>query len=390
MTLHRAVVQGLDVDEVTPIGVTTAIDYRHGLAVIAQRDGVFRESATSASMTGSGAEMKATIAAFRAAYTSSLGGAYIVTEDGEGAGTTLEFAPGDTSNARKDVVYLWQRDVQIDDTQLTSPVAYGIAQGTPAGSPARPAVPNGAMALWEALVPEDATLGNQIVWTPIFEWTSPVGAPLPVRTQATLPAAGVVGRRANVLNIPGAYFEDSGAAWVMRGVPDFASSSARNAAITSPTAGMIVRLLDSGSEYRYSGSTWDLWNAPMSTYSITMTGTGGNPTLGSGATNTGRYMVHDGIVEVWGVVKFGSGLSVGSGLYRWSLPIAMTQLTALEHTIGSATALDAGTARFAGVVVPSTTSTLAMFFPVEAAPTSPISSLAAGDSFAFHVSYPVT
>lgn len=58
--------------------------------------------------------------------------------------------------------------------------------------------------------------------------------------------------------IPGAWFKYDGTAglWVMYGVAVFANATARDAAITTPAAGMRSYLTGVGRDYRYSGSSW--------------------------------------------------------------------------------------------------------------------------------------
>lgn len=43
----------------------------------------------------------------------------------------------------------------------------------------------------------------------------------------------------------------------------FANSSARTSALSSPTAGMVTYLVDSGNLWFYTGSTWSLVSPPV-------------------------------------------------------------------------------------------------------------------------------
>jgi hypothetical protein len=43
----------------------------------------------------------------------------------------------------------------------------------------------------------------------------------------------------------------------------FANSSARTSALSSPTAGMVTYLVDSGDLWFYTGSTWSLVSPPV-------------------------------------------------------------------------------------------------------------------------------
>jgi hypothetical protein len=63
---------------------------------------------------------------------------------------------------------------------------------------------------------------------------------------------------AQVDAIPGAWFKYDGSAgdWVMHGVAVFDDATARDAAITAPAAGMLSRLEDTDTVWRYKGSAW--------------------------------------------------------------------------------------------------------------------------------------
>lgn len=89
-------------------------------------------------------------------------------------------------------------------------------------------------------------------------------APLTARqfpTQAALIAAGAPpadGYLARVTAIPGATFVRVSGAWVMYGTPKFADATARNAAITTPAAGMKSALATELWDREYDGSAWKL------------------------------------------------------------------------------------------------------------------------------------
>jgi len=312
MTLHRAIVQGLDESD-TPIGVTTAVDFRQGLSVVAQRDGVFYEAADSAACTGSPSTMDVTISPFHAAYTPSVGGRYLITEDGTGGTNTVTLDPGDSSNDRVDVIYVWQKDVQVDTDERTSPVEYGVAQGTPASDPVAPEIPNGAFALWEALVPANATTADEVVFSAAFDWTAPVGVPLPVPTLADLPAASVPGRRASVLAVPGLLVVDTGSAWRSTPTPGVLADKAAIDGIGSPITGILATASDTGITYRYDGTGWRGWDSPWVTLTVTSgtTYTGWN--VGSTGTATGRKRYTRGkVIYEFVFTLGGTGISVGA------------------------------------------------------------------------------
>jgi hypothetical protein len=78
-------------------------------------------------------------------------------------------------------------------------------------------------------------------------------------TQVLLNAAGAPpadGYMARVDAIPGAVFIRISGAWVMHGTARFDDAADRDAAITSPAAGMHARLADSRLVWEYVGSSW--------------------------------------------------------------------------------------------------------------------------------------
>lgn len=107
-----------------------------------------------------------------------------------------------------------------------------------------------------------------------------------VATQAAL-ATGFTpiyaGMRIAVTAIPGATFRYSGSAWVMEGIPVFASAAARDAAITSPNAGMLAFQTDLNALKTYNGTTWQ-YTQPLTPIhpSGTVTATGGAVTTSPG------------------------------------------------------------------------------------------------------------
>lgn len=86
-------------------------------------------------------------------------------------------------------------------------------------------------------------------------------APRRFATQAALISAGAPpanGYMARVDAIPGALFVRVSSAWVMYGTPKFADATARNAAITTPAAGMKSALATEFWDREYDGSAWKL------------------------------------------------------------------------------------------------------------------------------------
>lgn len=106
-------------------------------------------------------------------------------------------------------------------------------------------------------------------------------------TQAALIAAtGIEDNDLAVVdNIDGATFkyDGSGATWRMHGVADFASSSARDTAITTPAAGMLARSRDTDVVFRHNGAAWKEWDSDWISWSTVPTnlsvGTGGSAAM---------------------------------------------------------------------------------------------------------------
>lgn len=79
--------------------------------------------------------------------------------------------------------------------------------------------------------------------------------------------------------------------------------------ITMATVGNDVEIAASGGGFTFT------------TYTPTLTATVTNPTLGSGATSSGRYAQSGKLVFVTVLILFGSGMTAGSGTYQIALPV---------------------------------------------------------------------
>jgi hypothetical protein len=119
------------------------------------------------------------------------------------------------------------------------------------------------------------------------------------------------------------------ASWANANVRDqtiaqFASTSARDAAITSPVEGMVCITQDSGLMWIYTGSAWIQygsyggWTAWTPVLSAVTTAPTSSPTLST----TGRYVRMGNTIHGWGRVLAGaSSTTVGTGDYTFSLPV---------------------------------------------------------------------
>lgn len=97
---------------------------------------------------------------------------------------------------------------------------------------------------------------------------------------------------------------------------------------------------------QYLQLTDDFWASTSWTASVS------NPTQGNGNMNS-RYIVHDGVLDLWMVVNFGTTTTVGSGTYRFGLPFIFRSGLGVgtDIVVGSCAILDAGTTRYVGAVL---------------------------------------
>lgn len=102
------------------------------------------------------------------------------------ATVTVDVAAAPGSNSRIDVVYVMQRD----SGSTTSPDGIiqgevGVVTGTAGVTPAKPAIPVGAVEVGTVTVAAGATAttGPQVTIATTCQWTALVGAPIPVRSQ---------------------------------------------------------------------------------------------------------------------------------------------------------------------------------------------------------------
>lgn len=83
------------------------------------------------------------------------------------------------------------------------------------------------------------------------------------------------------------------------------------------------------------------------TYTVTWTGSGGNPAIGDG-TLSGFYTKKGREVTAVVTLLCGSTTTFGTGNYAWSLPF--TASASVTSFVGAVYALDSGTAHFVGVI----------------------------------------
>ena len=73
----------------------------------------------------------------------------------------------------------------------------------------------------------------------------------------------------------------------------------------------------------------DLFTAPWTGFTPLLTAVTTNPTLGSGSSQSGRYVVIGKTVIVDVRIAFGTGASAGSGAYSISLPVTAANVNCL-------------------------------------------------------------
>jgi hypothetical protein len=153
------------------------------------------------------------------------------------------------------------------------------------------------------------------------------------------------------------------AAWANASVRDqvvtpFTTTTARDSAITAPVEGMVAAITDDDILTVYSGSAWVEIARYGSTASWTpaLTGSAGNPTLGSGSTQSGLYRRSGRIIDfATAFIAFGSsGTAVGSGDYRFSLPVTASAAM-VGQPIGTIYLNNSGTVTMSLLVCAATT-----------------------------------
>lgn len=125
----------------------------------------------------------------------------------------------------------------------------------------------------------------------------------------------------------------------------FASSTARDAAITSPVEGMIAYLEDTNIYTWYSGSAWGnlIWPDAWIAYTPTLT----NITLGSGGTSAFFYQRVGKAVNVRGRITLGATGAL-TGVATFTLPV--NSILSDQFWDFGAILNDSGTTFYPGVV----------------------------------------
>ncbi|MFJ8106760.1 hypothetical protein [Streptomyces sp. NPDC096132] len=306
----------------TQMGATTPanpLEVRSGI-LPGSYDGQYRLSGFW--MEGGAGTMSATVHEGRAVVQAGGSqGAYPVTLPEQ---LTLTFADGDASAGRIDLVVLRIYDTQYDNSGFTK-VAVEIVKGTPAATPAEPAVPGIGLPIYRVLVRAGVSSGSGgINWNnDVTDLRTPT-----VAVGGILPVYGETGNGA----YPGQYRDSGGAlqrwdgsAWV--GYPSALGGIAPAGAVT--TASYTGQYRDSGSALqRWNGTSWVTYQ-PVPTWTdytpVWRADTGTAPSIGNG-TLAASYAKTGTIVHVRIYLKIGSTTNLSAqaanGNWSFSLPVA--------------------------------------------------------------------
>lgn len=168
-------------------------------------------------VTGRGDSMSVTVHPFNAVL--NRYGALLIQNDGN-VNVPLNAAP--SANSRIDVVYVMQHEKRSPMSDSSDVPAFGVVKGTAAAVPVAPAVPDGALALAQVLLP--AGVSN----------TAAAGV---VITQTYIGAA----MKGNMLRV---------------------QTSAQRNALTGVPDGTLLHNVADGCDYVRKGDKWRGWNMP--------------------------------------------------------------------------------------------------------------------------------
>lgn len=188
MTLRRSLFLALDGSSLGTVPLDARLAHvgliaDDGAAGLSFRQGVFYDGGGSM-VTGTTATGTMTYQIRAAAFCLQLlgtlaSGPVLLANDGNVTVNTTN-APG--ANSRIDVVWIRQQAVAADGgADVINTAIFGVTQGTPAASPLVPAIPTGAMALAQFVMPSGTTQTSGLSATQTHPWTTSQGAPIPIR-----------------------------------------------------------------------------------------------------------------------------------------------------------------------------------------------------------------
>ncbi|MBV7697002.1 hypothetical protein [Streptomyces sp. TRM70350] len=330
----------------TQLGATTPsnpIQVRSGI-LPGSYDGQYRVSGFW--MEGAGGTMQATVHEGRAVIQAdSNQGAYPVTLPET---LSLTFADGDASNSRVDLVVLRVYDDLYDDSGFTK-AAVEIIRGTPAVTPADPALPDIALPIYRVTVRAGTSAG-----TGGINWNDDVED---LRTSVVaiggiLPAYGDTGNGA----YPGQYRDSGGSlqrwdgsAWVA--YPSALGGIAPAGTVTTASYTGQYRDSSAGVLQRWNGSAWVSYQQVPAWTDYTpvwRTDTGTAPSVGNGQL-AGSYVKTGTVVHVRIYLRIGSTTNLAAlaanGNWSFSLPVPPVSTSwKLDGRVLTAIAFDASAA----------------------------------------------
>jgi hypothetical protein len=234
---------------------------------------------------------------------------------------TFTLTAADATNPRKDIVVARVYDDDEDSSGLRTFRSEYLV-GTPAASPAEPALPTGAVKLALIDVPKSGS-GSPVVTDTRPFMASPGGvmsiADAAERALLTpYDSLAIYRRDRDWVEIY------DGAAWRVQGVGVVSSTSDRDAAITSPYAGQLASDGTNGIVYIYDGAAWKTfgqngWTTYGSAATVWTAATT-NPTIGNGTFSAKYRMLDPQLCMIDVRIKIGSTTTLGSGQYSIGLP----------------------------------------------------------------------
>lgn len=207
------------------LALTDADDTRYDFSAIfvADTSGVPRAGVTSpvgVNLVTATGTMNVSVARFQGVAVRDAG-VVLLANDGA-TNVLLDAAP--VSNSRIDLVYAKQNDASSTVTapDANNVAAFGVAKGTAAATPTKPAIPAGALELATVQIPSTATATNSsgVVITQTAQFTAAAGGVVPFRTKAEMDlwtTAGA-GQMAGVIATGGVYGRVAGA-WLLASSP---------------------------------------------------------------------------------------------------------------------------------------------------------------------------
>ena len=180
-------------------------------------------------------------------------------------------------------------------------------------------------------------------------------------------------------------------------VMSFASTGARDVAITAPEEGMVAVLTADDLTTIYNGTAWVRFvqYGASTSYTPSLTASTTNPSIGTGGfvETTGRYSQNGRIVTGYARVAAGTtSVTAGTGTYRISLPVTCAMDGVYDNrgvVVGSAYYSDASasTVNYVATAAATDSGTYATFRTVGGFISSTLPGLASNDFLMFNFNY---